>query len=36
MIGAFEQNILFGLAVIVLVGTLVVFVWQWWRNRDRD
>lgn len=32
----FEQNLLFGATAIVLVGTLIVFVWQWMRSRGRD
>lgn len=34
----FEQNLLFAATAIVLVGTLIVLVWQWRRNRgdDRD
>ena len=32
----FEQNLLFGATAVVLVGTLIVFVWQWLRGRDRD
>jgi hypothetical protein len=32
----FEQTLLFGATAIVLVGTLIVFVWQFFRNRDRD
>lgn len=31
-----EQNLLYGLSAIVLLGTLTVFIWQWWRNRDSD
>ncbi len=33
--GALEQNLLYGVTVIVLVGTLIVFILQW-RRRDRD
>lgn len=32
----FEQNLLFAATGIVLVGTLIVFVWQYLRNRNRD
>lgn len=32
----FEQTLLFGATAIVLVGTLIVFVWQWMRGRGRD
>lgn len=31
----FEQSLLFGATAIVLVGTLIVFVWQWMRGRGR-
>ncbi len=31
-----EQTLLFGATAIVLAGTLVVFVWQYVRGRDRD
>lgn len=30
-----EQTLLFGATAIVLAGTLVVFVWQYLRGRDR-
>ena len=30
-----EQNLLFAGTAIVLAGTLIVFVWQWWRGRGR-
>lgn len=36
MISDLEQNLLFATAAIVIGGTLVVFVWQWWRSRGRD
>ena len=32
----FEQNLLFAVTAIVLVGTLIVFVWQYIRNNRRD
>jgi hypothetical protein len=32
----FDQTLLFAATGIVLVGTLIVFVWQFFRNRDRD
>lgn len=31
-----EQTLLFGTTAIILVGTLIVFVWQYFRNRGRD
>ncbi len=31
-----EQNLLFGVTLVILVGTVVVFAWQWWRDRGRD
>jgi hypothetical protein len=31
-----EQNLLFAASGIILLGTLVVFLWQWWSNRNRD
>lgn len=30
-----EQTLLFGTTAIILVGTLIVFVWQYFRNRGR-
>jgi hypothetical protein len=36
MISEVEQNLLFGVAFITILGTLSVFVWQWWRSRGRD
>lgn len=36
MISDFEQSLLFGVTAIILAGTLVVLVWQWWRGRGRD
>jgi len=30
-----EQNLLFATSAIVISGTLVVLVWQWWRSRGR-
>jgi hypothetical protein len=32
----FEQNLLFAATAIVLVGTLIVFVWQYMRMNRRD
>lgn len=32
----FEQTLLFAATGVVLVGTLIVFVWQWMRHRDDD
>jgi hypothetical protein len=32
----FEQTLLFAATTVVLVGTLVVFVWQYFRSRGRD
>jgi hypothetical protein len=32
----FEQTLLFAATAIVLVGTLIVFVWQYFRGRSRD
>jgi len=31
-----EQALLYGVSIVVLVGTLVVFVLAWWRGRGRD
>lgn len=36
MISEFEQNVLFAVTGIILLGTLIVFVWQWMRGRGRD
>lgn len=32
----FEQTLLFASTVVVLLGTLIVFVWQYFRNRGKD
>lgn len=32
----FEQNLLFAATAIVLVGTLIVFVWQYFRSNRKD
>ena len=32
----FEQTLLFAVTAIVLVGTLIVFVWQYMRMNRRD
>ncbi len=32
----FEQTLLFAATGIVLLGTLIVFVWQYFRGRGRD
>lgn len=32
----FEQQLLFATTGIVLLGTLIVFVWQYFRNRGDD
>lgn len=32
----FEQTLLFAVTGIVLLGTLIVFVWQWLKDRGRD
>lgn len=29
----FEENLLYGVAAFIIVGTLIVLVWQWWRSR---
>ena len=31
-----EQNLLFAVSAVILLGTLVVFVWQCLRSRNRD
>ena len=31
-----EQNLLFAATAIVLVGTLIVFVWQYFRSNRKD
>jgi hypothetical protein len=35
-VSEFEQNLLFAATAVVLVGTLIVFLWQWRRNRHDD
>ena len=32
----FEQTLLFAATGVVLVGTLIVFVWQYFRNNRKD
>jgi len=32
----FEQTLLFATTAIILVGTLIVFVWQYIRNNRKD
>jgi hypothetical protein len=32
----FEQTLLFASTVVVLLGTLIVFVWQYFRSRGKD
>ena len=32
----FDQTLLFAATGIVLVGTLIVFVWQYFRGRGKD
>jgi len=36
VISATEQWLLYAATFIILLGTLTVFVWQWWRGRGRD
>lgn len=36
MISPLEQNLLFGVTFVILLGTAAVFAWQWWRGRGRD
>lgn len=36
MISEVEQNLLFAVGAVVLLGTLVVFVWQYMRSRNND
>lgn len=31
-----EQTLLLGVSAVVLLGTLIVFVWQYFRGRRRD
>jgi hypothetical protein len=35
-VNSFEQTLLFAATAIVLVGTLIVFVWQYFRNNRKD
>jgi len=35
-VNEFEQNLLFAVTGVILVGTLIVFVWQYMRNNRRD
>ncbi len=32
---ALEQNLLFATTFVILLGTIVVLVWQWWRSRGK-
>lgn len=36
MISPFEQTLLFAVTGIILLGTLIAVVWQWFRGRNRD
>lgn len=31
-----EQTALLITSAVILSGTLVVFIWQWWKGRGRD
>lgn len=32
-----EQSLLLWTSLVIVAGTLVVFLWQWWRGRgDKD
>ncbi len=33
---ASDQTLLLAASGVVVLGTLIVFVWQFFRNRDRD
>jgi len=35
-VSEFDQTLLFAATGIVLVGTLIVFVWQYFRGRGKD
>jgi hypothetical protein len=35
-VNGFEQNLLFGVTVVILAGTLIVFVVQYLRRRHDD
>jgi hypothetical protein len=35
-VNEFEQTLLFAATALVLVGTLIVFVWQYFRNNRKD
>jgi hypothetical protein len=34
-VNSFEQTLLFASTAIILVGTLTVFIWQYFRGRGR-
>jgi hypothetical protein len=36
VISPVEQNLIFAVAVVTILGSLTVLVWQWWRGRGRD
>jgi len=35
-VSASDQTLLLAASGVVVLGTLIVFVWQFFRNRDRD
>lgn len=35
MISELEQNLLFGITGVAILGTLMVFVWSYIRNREK-
>ncbi len=35
MMSKLEQNLLFGITGLAMLGTLMVFVWSYIRNRDK-
>ncbi len=36
MISPVEQNLIYAVAVVTILGTLTVIIWQWWRGRGKD
>lgn len=35
MISGTEQTLLLSVSAVIVLGTLIVLVWQMWRGRDR-
>lgn len=36
MISESDQTVLLLVSGVIVLGTLIVLIWQWWRSRGRD